>query len=285
MTHWSAGWPVLAAYLVLAASHLAGLARLTRLGESAGQPGGDRAVRWEALTFHAGLLLVLIALLPPAAGLADRYIWVRMLQALLVAVVAPGLMVLGAPWDVFRGALGRPASRSERARWLTARPWLAVSVATAVWLVWQVPALFDRAEVSAGLALAEHASYLVAGVLFWLQVSTSRPIAQPVPPLRRIGLVLGALAASTVVGVMLAFSHGVVYPAYANSAHRTLSVLDDQQLGGAVWWLGMLLPMTVAAVGLMMKWLRDEESAALSAGLDRLLTPRKHGWPSRPVIR
>ena len=64
-----------------------------------------------------------------------------------------------------------------------------------------------------------------------------------------------------------------------------LSVLDDQRLAGAVWWMGILPPMIIAAVALMMEWLRNEESAELSAGLDRLLVPRKHGWPSRPVIR
>ena len=62
-------------------------------------------------------------------------------------------------------------------------------------------------------------------------------------------------------------------------------MLDDQQLSGAVLWMGMLPPLIIAGVALMMQWLSDEESAELSAGLDRLLTPRRHGWPSRPVIR
>ena len=98
-------------------------------------------------------------------------------------------------------------------------------------------------------------------------------------------MVIGSVAASTVFGMMLVFGSGVLYPAYANSAHHVMSVLDDQQLAGAVWWMGILPPMIIAAVALMMEWLRDEESAELSAGLDRLLTPRRHGWPSRPVIR
>jgi len=47
----------------------------------------------------------------------------------------------------------------------------------------------------------------------------------------------------------------------------------------------MLPPMITAGVSLLMQWLNNEESADLSAGLDRLLTQRRGGWPSRPVIR
>ena len=93
------------------------------------------------------------------------------------------------------------------------------------------------------------------------------------------------MLASTVVGMVLVFGYGVLYPVYANSAHHLMSVLDDQQLAGAVLWMGMLVPMIVAGVALLLEWFSNEESAELSAGLDRLLTPRPHGWPSRPVIR
>jgi hypothetical protein len=44
-----------------------------------------------------------------------------------------------------------------------------------------------------------------------------------------------------------------------------------------------LLLGTVLA--LLLEWFSNEESAELAAGLDRLLTGRSHGWPSRPVIR
>jgi cytochrome c oxidase assembly factor CtaG len=85
--------------------------------------------------------------------------------------------------------------------------------------------------------------------------------------------------------MVLVFGSGVLYSGYANPAHHIMTVLADQQLSGAVLWMGFLPPAIVAAVALMMEWLRDEESADLSAGLDRLLTPRRNGWPSRPVIR
>ena len=86
---------------------------------------------------------------------------------------------------------------------------------------------------------------------------------------------------STVLGMVLVFGAALVYPAFVGPAHHLLSVVDDQQLAGAALWMGMLPPMIVAAVAVLLRWLDDEESAELSAGLDRLVTPRKSAWPSR----
>lgn len=312
--HWSASWPVLTGYVAVAGCHLTGVLRsrpATRSSPAeARQPivlegGASRQERRrEAILFQLGLLVVLLALVSPVGYASTVYIWVRMAQTLLVAVVGPGLIVVGAPWEALRAALtrqGPPAPRSpsslrspssplssqppSRVPWLQSQPVLAVVAANVVWLGWQVPVLFDAARANAGLALIEHLSYLAAGTVFWLQLISSRPFQQPTPPLRRVTLLIGTVAASTVFGMMLVFGSGVLYPAYANSAHHLMTVLDDQQLAGAVWWMGILPPMIIAAVALMMDWLKEEESAELTAGLDRLLTPRRHGWPSRPVIR
>lgn len=311
--HWSASWPVLIGYVAIAACHLVGLRRWQPAARAVTpEAGTSQERRREAILFQVGLLVVLLALVSPAGYYSTVYIWVRIMQTLLVAVVAPGLLVVGAPWESFRAALTRRPSGSQQAApasaapasaasasdgapgmrdversipWLLSRPVPAVVAANIVWLVWQVPALFDAARSNAGLAWIEHLSYLAAGTVFWLQLISSRPFSQRTPPLRRLRLLIGTVGVSTVFGMMLVFGSSVLYPAYANSAHHLMTVLDDQQLAGAVWWMGMLPALSVGAVALMMQWLRDEESAELSAGLDRLLTPRRHGWPSRPVIR
>jgi putative membrane protein len=290
--HWSANWPVLIAYVLAAGWHLAGLPRLLATNETGTRTG--RELRREAALYQLGLLLVLLALVSPVGYYADLYIWVRAMQLLLVGVVGSGLIVLGAPWTAFRLAARRQSATApspaadtppRRQSWLVSRPVLAVVAANVVWIGWQVPALYDAARANGALGLVENASYLAAGLLFWLQLISSRPLRQRVPPLRRAGLLVGSAAAFTVLGMALVFGSGVVYVGFPASAHHVMSLLDDQQLSGAVLWMGFLPPAMVAAVALMMEWLRDEESAELSAGLDRLLTPRRNGWPSRSVIR
>jgi putative membrane protein len=284
--HWSASWPVLIAYVILAAAHLAGLRRtLPAAASDTGSASGTapaevtrRELRREAVMCQLGLGLIAAALLSPIGYLSDVYIWVRALQLLLVAVVGPGLIVLGAPWAAY-------GLTPRRLNWVMARPVLAVVVVNVIWLGWQLPGPYDAAHGSALVALAEHVSYVVTGTVFWLQLISSRPLLQRTTPLRRMALVVGTAGAYTVIGMVLVFGSGVFYPVYVNSAHQLMTVLDDQQLSGAVLWMGILLPLTVAGVALLLEWFRDEESAELTAGLDRLLAPRPHGWPSRPGIR
>jgi len=272
ITHWSASWPVLTAYVILAAWHLVGL----RSTLAAPGTGIRRKLAREGALFQLGLAV--LALVSPIGYLSDVYIWVRALQELLVAVIGPGLIVLGAPWAAFRVPAGRVA-------WLLSWPRAAVIAANVIWLAWQLPVLYDAAHSSAGIALAAHVCYIAAGLLFWLQLISSRPLSQRTAPMRRVTLLVGTVLASTVLGMTLVFGNGVLYPVYANSAHHLTSVLYDQQLAGAVLWMGMLVPMIVAGVALLLEWFSNEESAELAAGLDRLLTRRSRGWPSRPVIR
>jgi cytochrome c oxidase assembly factor CtaG len=287
LTHWSASWPALACYLLVAGAHLAGLLRIRRCL--------SRPAHQQAALFQLGALIGLLALVSPVGSLSDAYIWVRALQFLLVAIVVPGLIVVGAPWTALRSAVtGRPEmparpdvadDKPSTTPWLLAQPTAAVVLAVAVWICWQLPAPYDAATTSSIVALASHATCLAAGIVFWLQLIGSAPLQPAATPLRRLGLVVGTLVAITVLGMVLVFGSGVLYSGYANHWHRVMSVLDDQQLSGAVLWMGSLPPLITAAIALLVHWLNDEASADLSAGLDRLLTPRKHAWPARPGIR
>jgi cytochrome c oxidase assembly factor CtaG len=104
--------------------------------------------------------------------------------------------------------------------------------------------------------------------MFWLQLIGSRASS---PPLRRLALLVGTAAADTVLGMVLVFGSGIVYPAYRGAGHHALSVLSDQQVAGAVLWIGVLPALIIAALALINGWLDAEESDELSRDLDRVL--------------
>jgi cytochrome c oxidase assembly factor CtaG len=296
-THWSASWPALGCYVIVAAAHLAGWLRLGA-GPAAGAVD-HRARARAALLFQAGLLLALLAIVSPVGYWADRYLWVHALQFILLAVAATGLMVLGAPWRPLRQAVrpraagagqpavpGVPSMRSPRPVPLPVRhPVAAIAVVNLVWLGWQLPAPVEATRGSSAIALIYFLTILAAGLVGWLQLIGSEPVSPAAPPLGRLPLVVATAGVSTIGGMVLVFGSGVLYSGYANQWHHVMTVLDDQQLSGAVFWMGMLPPLIIVAVALLLRWLSDEESADLSAGLDRLLTPRKNAWSARPGIR
>jgi putative membrane protein len=296
LTHWSLSIVALAAYAVAASAHLV-LAR--RLRRRRRQRHRHRATIRDAALVQGGLAIALLALISPAGYLSGIFIWIRALQDLTLCFVAPALIVAGRPWLVLprparpgmprparpgmpRPAGPWPAGREDRPEqetaWSRTGPVLAAVVFNLVWIGWHVPAAFDLFPRSAAARLAEYACYLGAGTWFWLQLAGPPRRGRWDAPLRRLALLTATVATGTVLGMVLVFGASVIYPGYANSAHHVLTVLDDQQLAGAILWMGMLPPLIVAGVWLLLTWLNDEERDE-PADLGRLLGYRTSGWP------
>jgi cytochrome c oxidase assembly factor CtaG len=257
--------------------------------------GTPRGLGREAAAFYGGLLAVVLAVASPLAYWSARYIWVRSLQDLLLANVAPAFLVLGAPWLVLRrgfplrrrprSAASAPGPRPDAGQ---ARARLAVGTVVAfnvAWCGWHVPVLYDGALRYPVVYAAEVVSYLGLGMAFWLVLIGSRPLSPVLPPLRRVMLLAGTIVVGTLLGMVLVFGNGVAYPGYIGPGHHVLSVVYDQQAGGGVLWVLVLPVYVTAGVALLVRWLNDEEAQALASGLDRLLKPAKPAWPSRPGLR
>ena len=299
LSHWSAAWPALVCYAAIVVVHLTGARRLADAGAArldASASDLARARRREVLVFQLGLLLAFLALVSPIAYWSGTYVWVRSVQDLMLGMVAPSLVVLGAPWLGLRCGLWRAAGHrlndqaalgnehgvaSRIPRWL-AWPVLITVAFNIIWLGWHVPALYDLAARNPVARYAEIVMYLAAGVLLWLQLIGSHPWSPPSSPLRRLALLVGTAAVGSVLGVLLVFGAGVVYPAYRGPAHDVLALVADQQVGGAVLWTGTLPSFVIAAVALLYTWLGDEESGDLSAELERLTGERPGPWSAPP---
>jgi putative membrane protein len=296
VSHWSASPLALALLAAVVAVHLLGMR-----GLAADAGGGRRslppAVTREAVIFYAGLLAVLLAVVSSVGYWAQRLIWVRSVQDLLLAIVAPLLIVLGAPWLVlYRGLRGRPwAGRREREKDANGRPddylaWRRLPIAATLafniaWCCWHLPVLYDAARSSPLAFAGQVGSYLGFGMLFWLQLVRSRPHVPALTPIRRVMLLVGTAGIGAVLAMVLVFGSTLLYPGYLASHHHAFSVIADQQVGGAVLWVIPLIPYFAVAVALLVRWLNEEESAELATGIDRLLKPPRSAWSSRPGLR
>ena len=199
--------------------------------------------------YSSGLAIVLLALASPIEPFSGLLLSVHMLQHLLLMMVAPPLLWLGAPaLPLLRGLplvvqrhwigpLLRPGPAQRLVHRLThpAIGWSSFVIAT--W-VWHAPALYERALRSDAWHYAEHACFIGTALLFWY------PVIAPYPSRRRFSrwlllpYLLLADVQNTLFSALFCFAGRVIYPHYAlTPSLGGISPLDDQRIAGLVMWI------------------------------------------------
>jgi cytochrome c oxidase assembly factor CtaG len=201
-----------------------------------------------------------------------------MLQHLLLMTLAPPLIWLGAPFmmllhglprqfvDKVIGPLIHSAPVQTTGGMLT-QPALCWFAAATALVGWHIPALFTLGLQSEGWHLAEHASFLATGLLFWWPVVQPWPSVSRWPELSMILYLFLATLPCDILSGFLVFCDRVVYPVYfASSRPFGISALEDQQCAGALMWTVVTVVYLVAAAVLTTRLLsrqsfREDELA------------------------
>lgn len=246
--HWSFD-PFIVIVAVLVAWHEIGLFRLARRS----RPERTRERRIRSLWFYAGLAVLLLSVVSPIDYWADSYFMVHMVQHLLLMFAAPSLIVAGAPGqpllDALPGRSGRTVTREVMAggwsrplravfHFLT-EPLVAVVLFNAAMVGWHIPGPFDLAQDNQLVHIwLMHGSFVVVGVLFWMQFIPSPPFRSRMPLFWRAAALLG----TNVVMILIAMSLSIlsthsVYPVYNHVPGVTLPAFADQQIGAAILWV------------------------------------------------
>jgi cytochrome c oxidase assembly factor CtaG len=232
--------------------------RRTPAPRSGGRPAHD-ALR--ALAFAGGLAIVLLALVSPIDRLGEeRLFTAHMVQHLLLADIAPILLLVGLSRAFLRPAVRRLRPLEERLGPL-AHPAVALALYVGLMWLWHVPGMYQLALDHAWAHALEHASFFTAGTAFWWY------LVEPVPPRHRLtgAWALAYLATAKglmgVLGVVLAFSPDALYATYEN-APRTwgLTAVEDQNVGGLVMMVEQSLVLVIAFAVFFARMLQRSES-------------------------
>jgi putative membrane protein len=226
------------------------------------RPGAEAPV-WRLVCFLGSLLAALVALVSPLDTLSDQLFFAHMIQHILLLDLVPILAILG-----LTKAILRPATRAvrdlERRAGPLAHPAFAVVLYVGVIWTWHVPAAYDLALRHPAVHVFEHATFLLAGSLYWWH------LLSPIRARRRLsGMGPVAYMASTklfvgALGMGLAFAPTALYSYYVHHARVWgISALDDQSLAGIIMAVEQSLVMGIALVVLFIRMLSESEREQL----------------------
>jgi putative copper resistance protein D len=260
------------AALVLAAAYLLGVRRLHRRG--------DRWVTGRTVAWLAGCAALLLATSSGLGRYGPAMFSVHMGQHMILGMLVPILLVLGAPVTLALRALppagrtGPPGPRewllaavhSPVARLLT-HPLVALALFVGSYYALYFSGIFPA-------ALPEHWAHklmnlhflLVGGLFFWPIVGID-PAPRRLPPAARMGLVFASVPFHAFFGVAVMSGN----TALGGDYYRSLAlpwvpdVLADQRLGGGLAWAAGEIPLLIVVIALLIQWSRQDERSARRA--------------------
>jgi cytochrome c oxidase assembly factor CtaG len=182
-----------------------------------------------------------------------------MIQHVALLDLVPILAILGLTRVLLR-PITRQISALERRAGVLAHPAFAVVLYVAAIWAWHIPAAYDLALRHSGVHLLEHASFLLAGSLYWWHLLS--PIRARMR-LSGMGPVVYMASTKVLVGALgmgLAFAPTAMYAYYTDRARVWgLSALSDQSLAGILMALEQSIVMGIALVVLFVRALAESE--------------------------
>ena len=234
--------------------------------------------------FVAGWLTLAAALASPLHAAGESFLWIHMVQhVLLMAVAAPllvwsmplGTLLRGMP-DLLKRAGVRIVKATAQTRHVLTRVPVACVLLMAVLWLWHLPALFNASLSNPSVHALQHSTFLFVSLVYWSSVrlraqSDTRLIAG-IASLFFTTLQMGVLSALFVFSrvpfydvyvtriTAYTFSAETVSAAAAAAASAAgamasaavAAAVADQQLAGVIMWVPGALPFV--AVALLFVW-------------------------------
>ena len=248
--------------------------------QQAAQPLMARVRPWLAA---AGAALIVAGL--AVEGLARRYVVAESAQFVVFAMVAPALIVLGAPWRLLR--LSAPldrlaAARRRQASFLRAGAYLVAFIGVSV--AWRLPPVVDALAAHPVLVLPELVTLLAAGIGLWLELVSSPPLAPRLPKPQRAAVAALAMWSAWAAAYVLGLSNHAVFHHY-DPAGGALSAVADQEITAALVWAVSaccFIPVVFAALLTWLSGSGDPGEEVQRLARDERQLPVVRGW-GRPA--
>lgn len=222
--------------------------------------------RWRLTVSLVALGVVFIAVCSPIDHYGRDILWVDFTGFLLLTMIAPPLLLLGAPLTLAFRAAGKQGRRRLRALYrcrvvavltFPVATWLTFAVAT---YLWQFTDLTDLAARHQSLRYLEQSTLLFVGLLFWNPAIVADPLRWRLPyPLRSLYVLVEMTHKGLFGGMFLSMTRVVHTDLAARAPAWAPDPLQDQRLAILVLWIGGNLIFLVALGLLVSGWVSYEK--------------------------
>lgn len=226
----------------------------------AGARAAGRPQRPAHPLFVAGLLVLWLALDWPIGALGAGYLAsVHMLQFLLMALVAPPMLLMGPSPDAL-ALLERPGTLSSLVRRVVS-PFLALVLFSVIVLVTHLPPLVDTLMATQLGSMTIDLLWIAAGIIFWWPVILSVPAQRRFTHPVKIGyLILGLMFSPIMFGLVgfLAYSQTPLYGVFELAPPLPgIRAHDDHQLAGVMMSVGGASIAFIAISVIFFRWQKE----------------------------
>jgi cytochrome c oxidase assembly factor CtaG/putative copper export protein len=238
---------------------------------------GDRWPVGRSIAWGAGWLVFAYATIG-GLGLYSHVLFsAHMAAHMLVSMLAPVLLVAGAPATLALRTLPGPRVKGERsprqlllgalhspvARVLT-HPVVAFVIFVGSIYALYFSSLFPWLMNSHLGHTAMQVHFLLAGLLFFYVIIGVDPRPRPIHPLLSVGLLFVATALHAFFSLALMSSRDVLAESYYGSLQRPYAqdLLADQHLGGGISWGLGELPIVLVLGVILVRWVRADDREA-----------------------
>ena len=193
---------------------------------------GNAVEAWRKWCFWSGLASLFFVLASPVDALGEKqFLFVHMIQHIVVGDLAPLLMVAGVTGPILRPILALPVIGRLRA---LGHPLIAFPIWAVDLYLWHLPFLYEAALHHDVVHALQHTMFFAAGALFWAAVL--EPL--PGPSWFGSGAKLLYIVVARVIGMVLAnillWSSSVFYSTYDHAARWGITPQSDQGIAGSV---------------------------------------------------
>ncbi|HEX5826038.1 MAG TPA: cytochrome c oxidase assembly protein [Candidatus Limnocylindrales bacterium] len=233
--------------------------------------------RRRTVSWTLGVFAVLVALDSGIERYDTTLFSVHMVQHMLLTLIGPPLLLYAGPITL----LLRASSPATRKRWilpvLHSRVVRALAFPVVAWILFAAvmwashfSPLFDASLENEWLHRLEHALFLGSALLFWWPVVGPDPSPWRMRPAVKVLYVGLQMPQNTFLALAIYMASVPLYSHYVTTVRDWgPTPLEDQQLAGAIMWLGGDAAFLTAVILLVLAWMRDDERR--SVGEDRRL--------------